>query len=134
MTVTTTDLRHATAADIVRRLTGTTHRVTAGTMAALGAGMGDAQHGIVDALDDAIRFGYVVVKAVRDTTYGRNIRFVTLADGVVFCRTCVDGCDHGGRSGGEPGSCGHLGCWGPDSTGDCAGAAFARSSAYGTRV
>lgn len=129
----TTDMRQATVVDIVRRLTedATQYKMTAGTEQGLGWGLGNAQLGIIDALDEAIDDGLVVVKKVRDTTYGSGVRFVALADGVAFCRTCVDGCEHESRVDGE--SCGHLGCWGPDATSDCAGVGFARVAyRYGT--
>lgn len=117
-------MRFAEITDIVRRLTGTAYAMTAET--ALGNGMGDV-HDIVGALDDAIHAGYVAVITVRDTSYGRGVRFVALAAGVAYCATCIDGCEHGGCNGGEPGSCGHMGCWGPDAPGDCPGVGFARS-------
>ncbi len=46
--------------------------------------------------------------------------------GLTRCQTCITGCQHGGSAGGEPGSCAHSGCWGPDATNDCAGVPFAR--------
>lgn len=46
--------------------------------------------------------------------------------GMTYCPTCLDGCNHGPAA--EPGSCGHLGCWGPDGASDCAGAAFGRAA------
>jgi hypothetical protein len=113
-------MHHATTADIVRRLTGP-YKMTAET--ALGWGMGDADH-IREALDEAIDDDLVAVASIRNTTYGKGIRFVTLAANISYCQTCIDGCLHGRDA--EPGSCGHRGCWGPDSTSDCMGIAYAR--------
>jgi hypothetical protein len=75
-----TDLRPATAADIVARLTGTPHKSTSEHPTALGAGMGPAQLGITAAVDQAITAGLVQVVDVRDTTYGFGLRFLALAD------------------------------------------------------
>src|SRR5947208_2766259 len=84
----TAPLRTATPADVVRRLTGTLYRETAET--ALGGGMGDAQLGIGVALNEAIDAGLVRVMSVRDTTYGKGIRFLALApvdtDETIRCR------------------------------------------------
>ncbi len=71
--------RFATVDDIVRRLTSTPYATTAATEDALGPGMGDAQLGIIDALNRAILAGLVTVVEVRDTSYGKGIRFVALA-------------------------------------------------------
>jgi hypothetical protein len=78
--VTTTDLRYATAADIVARLTGTPYKSTSEHPIALGGGMGAAQLGITAAVDEAIAAGLVQVVKVRDTTYGFGLRFLALAD------------------------------------------------------
>jgi hypothetical protein len=81
MTTTTAPLRKATADDIAARLTsieGRRYRMTAET--ALGGGMGDAQYGISAALDAAIADGRAEVVEIRDTTYGRGIRFVRATD------------------------------------------------------
>jgi hypothetical protein len=72
----TSQLRTATADDVVARLTGTPYATTA--VPALGWGMGGAQLAIDDAVDAAIADGRVEVAAVRDTTYGRAVRFVRL--------------------------------------------------------
>ncbi len=72
-------MRNATINDIIRRLTGTPYATTAATPAVLGPGMGDAQLGIIDAVDAAITAGLVAVIDVRDTSYGRGIRFVAVA-------------------------------------------------------
>ena len=69
--------RIATAADVVRRLTNTGYQSTAET--ALAWGMGDV-YGIDLALEDALRQGLVRVVDVRNTTYGRAVRFVALAE------------------------------------------------------
>jgi hypothetical protein len=117
-------MRNATAVDIVKRLTGSPYKMTAEVPNALASGMGAAQLGITAAVDDAIDQGFVTVVDTRDTTYGKGIRFLDLADGIAWCRTCFAGCDHGGGAG----SCGHLGCWGPNATNDCAGVKFARTA------
>lgn len=124
--MTATTMRQATVVDIIRRLTqdATQYKMTAAAAQTLGGGMGPAQLGIIAALEEAIGDGLVVAKKIRDTTYGSAIRFVALADGVTFCRTCVEGCSHESRRDGE--SCEHRGCWGPAGTGDCAGVKFAR--------
>ena len=70
--------RKATAADIVQRLNSTSFAMTAET--ALGWGMGEAQEDIPAALDAAIALGLVKVVTTKDTTYGRNVRFVALVD------------------------------------------------------
>lgn len=122
---TTTALRAATINDIIHRLTGTPYKATAATPTALGGGMGPAQHDIITALNDAIDAGLVHVAATRDTSYGRGIRFVTLADGIHHCPTCITGCDHTAPAYGDNGSCGHRMCWGRDATSDCPGRAYA---------
>lgn len=71
-----TDLRNATPDDIVRRLTDTPYATTAET--ALAGGLGAAQLGITAAVDEAIRAGLVRVVDTRDTTYGRNVRFLAI--------------------------------------------------------
>nr|WP_221374518.1 hypothetical protein [Actinoplanes polyasparticus] len=114
-------MRNATAVDIVRRLTGSLYRQTCEAPSVLGDGMGDAQHGITNALDEAIELGWVKVVSVKPTTYAGTCRFVALADGITYCPTCIAGCDHD-----QSGSCEHLGCWGPDATIDCEGVPFAR--------
>lgn len=115
----TQNTRPATIHDIVRRLTNSLYRSTAET--ALVGGMGYVDD-IKDALDDAIEAGYVEVVSVRDTTYGKGVRFVALAEGVRYCQTCLTGCDHGtdSREG-----CGCLGCWSPNATSDCPGRMYA---------
>jgi len=55
--------RTATAADIIKRLTGSTYQSTA--VDALGWGMGPAQLGIDAAVTDAEQLGYVVVSELR---------------------------------------------------------------------
>lgn len=125
MTTTQTTTRSATIHDIIRRLTGP-YQTTAAHPQVLLGGMGDAQHGVMDALDESIDAGFVRVVTTRDTSYGKNIRMVTLADGIAWCRTCHTGCDHGPKA--DPGSCGHLGCWGPDATSDCPGVGYARAN------
>ena len=70
-------LRAATPADIVQRLTDTPYAMTAES--ALAGGLGAAQYGIADAVDDAIAAGLVRVVAIRDTTYARGVRFLALA-------------------------------------------------------
>ncbi len=115
-------MRNATAVDIVRRLTGSLYKMTAATPNALGDGMGVAQLRITDAVDEAIAAGFVTVKDVRDPTYGNGVRFIALTDGISYCQTCIDGCNHGG----DQGSCEHGGCWGPDATNDCTGITVAR--------
>lgn len=126
-------LRLATVTDVVRRLTDTPYKMTCEAPSVLGSGMGDAQRDIAGAVDEAIKLGYVKVAAIRDTTYAGKARFLTLADNVAYCRTCLTGCDHGGHpdSDGNIGSCGHLGCWGPDATNDCAGTYYARTAVLG---
>ncbi len=124
--MTTTTVRAATVTDIVRRLTGTPYATTAET--AIATGIGIDLCGIIAALDDAIDCGYVQVVRVRDTTYGKGIRFVALADGVAYCRTCIVGCDHPVTRDGD--SCRHQGCWGPNATNDCAGAHYARTNVH----
>ena len=71
-----TDLRNATPDDIVRRLTDTLYATTA--EAALAGGLGPAQLGITAAVDEAISAGLVRVVDTRDTTYGRNVRFLAI--------------------------------------------------------
>lgn len=75
----TSTLRAATPADIVRRLTGTPYAMTAET--ALAGGLGNAQYGITDAVDGAIAAGLVRVVTTRDTSYGRDVRFLALVAG-----------------------------------------------------
>lgn len=70
------DLRTATPDDIVRRLTDTPYATTAET--ALAGGLGAAQHGITAAVNEAISAGLIRVVDTRDTTYGRNVRFLAL--------------------------------------------------------
>ena len=87
--------RRATVADIVARLTGTQYASTAET--ALGWGMAPAQDYITEAVDAAIAAGLVRVVATKDTTYGRNIRFLAIASPAVHnittcpldCVTCA---------------------------------------------
>lgn len=116
-------MRNATAVDIVRRLTGTPYREASEAPSVLGGGMGEAQLGITDAVDEAIERGWVKVVAVKDTTYAGRCRMLALAEGISYCLICIAGCDHG-----EHGSCGHLGCWGLDGNDDCAGVPFARQA------
>lgn len=117
-------IRPATIDDIVRRLTGTPYTSTAET--ALAGGMGNVTD-ITNALNAAIDDGYVTVIDTRDTSYGSNIRFVTLVDGIHYCRTCLDGCQ---CETGTGASCDHDGCWGPDATNKCQGVAYSRASQH----
>lgn len=117
-------IRPATIDDIVHRLTGTPYTSTAET--ALADGMGDVLN-ITVALNAAIEDGYVTVVDTRDTSYGGNIRFVALVDGIHYCRTCLDGCQCETGSGT---SCDHDGCWGPDATNKCQGVAYSRASQH----
>ncbi len=110
--------------DIVRRLTGGLHKMTAETVLidTLPGNRSDIRHAIDEAIDD----GYIKIVQVRDTTYGKGIRFIALADGIAYCRTCILGCTHEATRDGD--SCGHAGCWGPDATNDCPGVGYARAN------
>jgi hypothetical protein len=124
-------MRNATAVDIVKRLTGSLYQATSEHPNALAPGMGAAQNKITAAVDDAIDLGWIRVVETRDTNYGKNIRMLALADGISYCRTCITGCDHESSAGKDAESCGHLGCWGPNATNDCAGVKFARTAVLG---
>lgn len=108
--------RHATAVDIVRRLTGSPYLTTRDL--AVGGRMGDAVIDIAGAVDAAIADGLVV-----PVPSAAHADLLALADGVTYCQTCIDGCNH--QAGGAT-SCGHRGCWGPDATNDCTGITVAR--------
>lgn len=66
----------------------------------------------------------VTINLHHDRTDAEDKAIAQLAadHGMTYCRTCLDGCYHGTHGG-----CGHCGCWGPDSTSDCAGIPFARA-------
>jgi hypothetical protein len=119
------EMRNATPNDIVKRLTGDPYRMTSELPSAIGWGMGDAQLNITSAVNEAIELGYVRVVEVRD-----RVRFIALADGIAYCRTCLEGCNHTTKSNGGTESCGHSGCWGPDDVTRCPGAAYARACGW----
>jgi hypothetical protein len=108
--------RHATAVDVVRRLTGSPYLTTRDL--AVGGRMGDAVIDIAGAVDEAIADGFVV-----PVPSAAHTDLLTLAYGIAYCQTCIDGCDH--ETGGAT-SCGHRACWGPDATNDCTGITVAR--------
>ena len=75
----------------------------------------------------------VTINLRHDRTDAEDKAVAQLAtdNGMTYCRTCLDGCNHGANQGhyddgGERGSCEHFGCWGPNGTNDCAGVAFAK--------
>jgi hypothetical protein len=103
-------MRHATAVDIVRSLTDAPHLTVRDIVTS------NHLDGTLDAVSDAISAGFIVVG------HQAFPEILTLAEGIRYCQTCVDGCNHGG----EQGSCGHRGCWGPAATNDCTGIAVAR--------
>jgi hypothetical protein len=112
-------MRHATAVDIVRRLT-TTPYLTALDLTT-SAHLGDTYTGIRDAIDDAATAGFIA-----PVPSAAHADLLTVADGTTYCQTCIDGCTCPGGNPAVTTSCGHRGCWGPNATNDCTGIAVAR--------
>ncbi len=99
-------MRNATAVDIVRSLTDNPNLTV--------RDMATSSHldGILNAVRDAVSAGFIT----------GHPAFPYLAEGITYCQTCIDGCNHRGGQG----SCEHRGCWGPDATNNCTGITVAR--------
>lgn len=110
--------RHTSLDDVVRYLTN--HPMTAETTLRADATLNDA-------IDDGyVRVTHVMTMPATNGTYAAaKIRHVSLAAGISYCATCINGCDC--RDGA---SCGHSGCWGPDATNDCKGVAYSKASQH----